>query len=96
MAILGTENASGVAGPSRVGESPTRKTKMRKKMEKIWGKMRETTGKWGNFEEIFLSCPLGSERLATALENAHCKPPGTPMFDHGVAYKDPQNSNIVQ
>ena len=29
--------------------------------------MRETTEKLGNIEEIFLSCPLGSERLATAL-----------------------------
>ena len=29
--------------------------------------MRETTGKWGKIEEIFLSCPPGNERLATAL-----------------------------
>ena len=59
--------ASGVARPSRVGEPPTRKTKMRKKMKKNWGKMRKATGKWGKIEEIILSCPPGSERLATAL-----------------------------
>ena len=29
--------------------------------------MRETTGKCGKIQEIFLSCPIGSERLATAL-----------------------------
>ena len=29
--------------------------------------MRETTGKWGKIEEMFLSCPPGSERLATVL-----------------------------
>ena len=38
-----------------------------KKMKKIWGKMREPTGKWGKIEEMFFSCPPGSERLATAL-----------------------------
>ena len=27
--------------------------------------MRETTRKWGKIEEMFLSCPPGSERLAT-------------------------------
>ena len=53
--------------PSRVGEPPTRKTKMRKKMKKNWGKMREATGKWGKIEEIILSCPPGGERLVTAL-----------------------------
>ena len=37
------------------------------KWRKFWGKMRETMGKWGNIEEIFLSCPLRSERMATAL-----------------------------
>ena len=47
-------------GPSRVGKSPTQKTKMRNKMKKIWGK-------WGQIEEIFLSCPPGGERLATPL-----------------------------
>ena len=29
--------------------------------------MKETTGKGGKTEEMFLSCPPGSERLATAL-----------------------------
>ena len=31
--------------------------------------MRETTGKWEKIEEMFLSYPLGSEGLATALLN---------------------------
>ena len=35
--------------------------------EEIWGKIRDPTGKWGKIEEMFLSCPPGSERLATAL-----------------------------
>ena len=35
---------------------------------KNWGKMKKNTGKWGKIEETFLSCPPGSERLATALE----------------------------
>ena len=30
-------------------------------------KLRENTGKQGKIEETFLSCPSGSERLATAL-----------------------------
>ena len=59
---------SGVAiGPSRVGESPTRGVKMRKKMSKIWGQIRKIDqnlrkkgGKWN-------SCPPGTVRLATAL-----------------------------
>ena len=33
--------------------------------------MRETTGKWGKIEEMVLSCPSGSERLAMTL--AHTK-----------------------
>ena len=56
-----------IFGPSRVGDTPTQKTKMRKEMRKIWGKMIETTGNWGQIEEMFCSCPPGSERLATAL-----------------------------
>ena len=36
-------------------------------MKKIWGKIREAIGKWGKIEELFLSCPPGSERLATVL-----------------------------
>ena len=35
--------------------------------------MRETTGKWGKIEEMFLSCPPESERLATALQYSHLK-----------------------
>ena len=35
---------------------------------KFRGKMRESTGKWGQNEEMFLSCPTGSEGLAMALE----------------------------
>ena len=30
---------------------PTRKSKMRKKMKKNWGKMRENTGKWGKLRK---------------------------------------------
>ena len=48
---------------------PPGKTKMRKKMKKLWAKMRETVAKWGKIEEMFLSCPPGSERLATALNH---------------------------
>ena len=44
------------------GELLTRKTKMRKKIMKIWGKMKETTGKWGKIEELILSCPPWRER----------------------------------
>ena len=33
--------------------------------------MREATGKCGKIEEIILSCPPGSERLATALSQTH-------------------------
>ena len=40
---------------------------MRKKIKIICEKVRERTRKWGKIEEMFLSCPLGSERLATAL-----------------------------
>ena len=50
-----------------VGEPPTRKTKMRTKFKNIWGEMRETTGIWGKNEEMFLSRPPESERLAMAL-----------------------------
>ena len=46
---------------------PPGRPKWGRKWRKFEKKMRETTGKWGNIEEIFLSCPLGSERLATAL-----------------------------
>ena len=57
-----------VSGIARVFPvCPPGRTKMWKKIKKIWGKMREPTGKWGQIEEIFLSCPPGSERLATAL-----------------------------
>ena len=36
-------------------------------IKKFWGKLREPTGKWGKIEEMFISCPPGSEGLATAL-----------------------------
>ena len=34
--------------------------------------MKETTGKLGKIEEMFLSCPPGSERLDTALYQNQC------------------------
>ena len=58
--------SSGVAR-AFLGGWPIQKTKRRKKMKKIWGKMGETTEKWRKIEEMFLSCPHGSGRLATAL-----------------------------
>ena len=39
------------------GNSPTRKTKMRKKIKEIWRKIKETTGKWGKIE-MFLFLPI--------------------------------------
>ena len=33
-------------------------------------KLEKLQGKWGKFEEMSLSCPIGSERLATALSVA--------------------------
>ena len=53
-----------------MGKLPTRKTKMRNKMKKIWGKMRETTGKWIKIEEMLLSSSPGVKRLAMALINS--------------------------
>ena len=53
--------------PGWASYPPRMKTKMRKKMKKNWGKMRENTWKRRKIEEIFLSCPPGVERLATAL-----------------------------
>ena len=53
--------------PSRVGDSPTRRAKMRKKISKLWAKIRKIDRnlrrKWGNWN----SCPPGTARLATAL-----------------------------
>ena len=46
---------------------PPGRPKWGEKMKEIWGKMREPTGKWGKIEEMFLSCPPRSERLATGL-----------------------------
>ena len=48
---------------------PIRKTKLRKKMKKNWGKMRENIGKWGKIDKI-LSCPPRGERLATVQVDA--------------------------
>ena len=39
-------------GPSQVGGSLTRRTKLRKKMKKNRGKMRENIGEWGENEEM--------------------------------------------
>ena len=59
-----TCSGSGVARAFPDGP-PTRKIKMRKKMKKNWGKMREATEKWGKNKEIILSCPPASERLCS-------------------------------
>ena len=56
-------------GLPRVGESPTRKANLRKKMKENWGNMWENIGKWGRIEEMLLSCPPGSESLATVLHD---------------------------
>ena len=36
-------------------------------MKRVWGNVRESSGKQGKIEEIFSSCPPGCEKLATAL-----------------------------
>ena len=52
--------------PSRVGDSPTRRTKMRKKISKVWGKidrnLRKKWGKWNSWSLAHLGLWL---RLAT-------------------------------
>ena len=55
-------DTSGVARafPGGRAAPPTLKTKMRKRIKKNWGKMRENTVKWGKTDEMFLSCPTGS------------------------------------
>ena len=40
-------------------------------LRKIEGNYKKYTGKLGNIEEMFLSCPPRSERLATALFLLH-------------------------
>ena len=62
-------------GPSRLGDSPTRRSraKMRKKMSKVWGKIRKNLShfeeKWGKWN----SCQPGTVRLATALHKTEKK-----------------------
>ena len=53
--------------PGWASRPPGRPKWVRKFIRKDWGKIREHAGKWGKIEELFLSCPPGSERLATAL-----------------------------
>ena len=61
------QNYCGIAKPFPDGRLAHSEDKMRKQLgpmqKKIWVKMRETTGKCGKIEEMFLSCPPRSERV---------------------------------
>ena len=58
-----------LSGPSRVGELSTWSIKLRKKMRKNSGKMKENNRRMRNNKEIFLSCPPEVASLATPLES---------------------------
>ena len=63
--------ASGIARAFPGGRAAHPKDQNEEENEKkIKEKLREATGKWGKIKEIILSCPPGSERLATALQLA--------------------------